>query len=227
MKDFNQRVAAITGAASGIGRALAVALAADGCHLALSDVDEAGLDETVDGLRLGDNVVWQVDSVDDFDAVLKVHLRGTWIPCKHAALHWRALNKETGQKVDGRIINTVSGAGLTGNFGQSNYAPAKAAIASLTQTLSLELYKMGVTVNAVAPGLVATPWTKDWKDLHENVKNTSPLKRSATTAGRLASTTTGAAYEVVAIALQTTTATTASIAVWYQGRPAFYSTGTS
>jgi len=90
-------------------------------------------------------------SVDDFDAVLKVHLRGTWIPCKHAALHWRALNKDTGQKVNGRIINTVSGAGLTGNFGQSNYAPAKAAIASLTQTLSLELYRMGVTVNAVGP----------------------------------------------------------------------------
>ncbi|MBS1837556.1 MAG: SDR family oxidoreductase [Actinobacteria bacterium] len=90
-------------------------------------------------------------SVDDFDAVLKVHVRGTWAPCKHAALHWRALNKATGRKVDGRIINTVSGAGLTGNFGQSNYAPAKAAIASLTQTLSLELYKMGVTVNAVGP----------------------------------------------------------------------------
>ncbi len=90
-------------------------------------------------------------SVDDFDAVIKVHLRGTWLPCKHAATHWRQLNKSTGEKVGGRIINTVSGAGLTGNFGQSNYAPAKAAIASLTQTLSLELYKMGVTVNAVGP----------------------------------------------------------------------------
>jgi NAD(P)-dependent dehydrogenase (short-subunit alcohol dehydrogenase family) len=90
-------------------------------------------------------------SVDDFDAVIKVHLRGTWLPCKHAAVHWRAVNKETGLPVNGRIINTVSGAGLTGNFGQSNYAPAKAAIASLTQTLSLELYKAGVTVNAVGP----------------------------------------------------------------------------
>ena len=90
-------------------------------------------------------------SVEDFDAVLKVHVRGSWIPSKHAALHWRALNKETGQKVGGRIINTVSGAGLVGNFGQSNYAPAKAAIASLTQTLSLELYKIGVTVNAIGP----------------------------------------------------------------------------
>jgi NAD(P)-dependent dehydrogenase (short-subunit alcohol dehydrogenase family) len=90
-------------------------------------------------------------SVEDFDAVIGVHLRGTWLPCKHAAVHWRRINKETGEKVNGRIINTVSGAGLTGNFGQSNYAPAKAAIASLTQTLSLELYKMGVTVNAVGP----------------------------------------------------------------------------
>ena len=90
-------------------------------------------------------------SVEDFDAVIKVHVRGTWLPCKHAAVHWRQLNKSTGEKVNGRIINTVSGAGLTGNFGQSNYAPAKAAIASLTQTLSLELYKMGVTVNAVGP----------------------------------------------------------------------------
>ncbi len=89
--------------------------------------------------------------VEDFDAVIKVHLRGTWVPCKHAALHWRAVNKETGAPVGGRIINTISGAGLTGNFGQTNYAPAKAAIASLTQTLSLELYKMGVTVNAVGP----------------------------------------------------------------------------
>ena len=90
-------------------------------------------------------------SVEDFDAVIKVHVRGTWLPCKHAAVHWRQLNKSTGEKVNGRIINTVSGAGLTGNFGQSNYAPAKAAIASLTQTLSLELYKMGVTVNCVGP----------------------------------------------------------------------------
>lgn len=90
-------------------------------------------------------------AVEDFDAVIKVHLRGTWLPCKYAATHWRALNKSSGEPVGGRIINTVSGAGLTGNFGQSNYAPAKAAIASLTQTLSLELYKMGVTVNAVGP----------------------------------------------------------------------------
>ena len=90
-------------------------------------------------------------SESDFDAVINVHLKGTWAPCKHAATHWTERFKATGEPVGGRIINTTSGAGLTGNFGQSNYAPAKAAIASLTQTLSLELFRMGVTVNCVGP----------------------------------------------------------------------------
>jgi len=97
-----------------------------------------------------DAVIWNMDE-DDFDAVIRVHVKGTWVPCKHAALHWRDVSRATGAAVGGRIINTISGAGLTGNFGQTNYAPAKAAIASLTQTLSLELYKLGVTVNAVGP----------------------------------------------------------------------------
>ena len=70
-------------------------------------------------------------SESDFDAVVRVHLKGTWAPCKHAAVHWREVNQQTGAKVSGRIINTTSGAGLTGNFGQTNYASAKAAIASL------------------------------------------------------------------------------------------------
>ena len=89
-------------------------------------------------------------AADDFDAVLRVHVKGTWGPSHWAARHWRARSR-AGETFTGRIINTVSGAGLVGNFGQTNYAPAKAAIASLTQTLSLELYKMGVTVNAVGP----------------------------------------------------------------------------
>jgi len=97
-----------------------------------------------------DSAIWNMDEAD-FDSVIKVHLKGTWGPSKHAAVHWREQNKATGAPVGGRIINTISGAGLTGNFGQTNYAPAKAAIASLTQTLSLELYKLGVTVNAVGP----------------------------------------------------------------------------
>ncbi len=96
-----------------------------------------------------DSVIWNM-SVDDFDAVMRVHVRGTWLPCHHAARHWRERAKN-GETFTGRIINTVSGAGLVGNFGQTNYATAKAAIAGLTQTLSLELYRMGVTVNAIGP----------------------------------------------------------------------------
>ncbi len=96
-----------------------------------------------------DGAIWNM-APSDFDAVFRVHVRGTWLPCHHAAKYWREQAK-TGAVLRGRIINTVSGAGLVGNFGQTNYAPAKAAIASLTQTLSLELYKLGVTVNAIGP----------------------------------------------------------------------------
>ena len=96
-----------------------------------------------------DGAIWNM-SADDFDAVLRVHVKGTWGPSHWAAKHWRARAK-AGETFTGRIINTTSGAGLVGNFGQTSYATAKAAIAGLTQTLSLELYKMGVTVNAIGP----------------------------------------------------------------------------
>jgi NAD(P)-dependent dehydrogenase (short-subunit alcohol dehydrogenase family) len=96
-----------------------------------------------------DAAVWNMTEAD-FDSVMRVHVKGTWVPCHHAARYWRERAKG-GESFTGRIINTVSGAGLVGNFGQSNYATAKAAIAGLTQTLSLELYKLGVTVNAIGP----------------------------------------------------------------------------
>jgi NAD(P)-dependent dehydrogenase (short-subunit alcohol dehydrogenase family) len=96
-----------------------------------------------------DGAIWNMTS-DDFDAVMRVHVKGTWGPSHWAARHWRARAK-AGETFTGRIINTTSGAGLVGNFGQTNYATAKAAIAGLTQTLSLELHKMGVTVNAIGP----------------------------------------------------------------------------
>jgi len=100
-----------------------------------------------------DRAVWNME-VDDFDLVMRVHVRGTWLVARAAARHWRELSKSTGGPVGGRLINTVSGAGLLGNFGQSNYATAKAAIMGLTQTLSLELASIGVTVNAIGPGAV-------------------------------------------------------------------------
>lgn len=114
-------------------------------------VDEFGaLDILVNNAGIvRDSAIWNMEE-SSFDAVINVHVKGTWSPCHHAARHWRERSK-AGETFTGRIINTTSGAGLVGNFGQSNYATAKAAVASLTQTLSLELHRMGVTVNCVGP----------------------------------------------------------------------------
>ena len=89
-------------------------------------------------------------SEEDFDAVVSVHLKGTWNLTRHACAHWREKAKTAG-KVAGRIVNTTSGAGLFGNIGQSNYGPAKAAIASLTMIVAMEMDRYGVTANAVSP----------------------------------------------------------------------------
>jgi NAD(P)-dependent dehydrogenase (short-subunit alcohol dehydrogenase family) len=83
-------------------------------------------------------------SEEDFDAVVAVHLKGTFNMCRHAA----PIMRERGY---GRIINMTSAAGLKGNFGQVNYSAAKAAVIGLTMTLALELRKYGITVNAFAP----------------------------------------------------------------------------
>jgi NAD(P)-dependent dehydrogenase (short-subunit alcohol dehydrogenase family) len=87
----------------------------------------------------------------DWDAVIRVHLKGTFAPTHHAARYWRERHK-AGEAVAGRIINTTSGAGLSGNVGQANYTAAKAGIVGLTLTCSLELARYGVTVNCIAPG---------------------------------------------------------------------------
>jgi NAD(P)-dependent dehydrogenase (short-subunit alcohol dehydrogenase family) len=87
----------------------------------------------------------------DWDAVIRVHLKGTYAPTHHAARYWRERSK-AGEPVAGRIINTTSGAGLFGNVGQANYTAAKAGIVGFTLTCSLELARLGVTVNCIAPG---------------------------------------------------------------------------
>jgi NAD(P)-dependent dehydrogenase (short-subunit alcohol dehydrogenase family) len=89
---------------------------------------------------------------EEFDSVIAVHLKGTFATTHHAANHWRALNKETGKKVNAAIVNTVSSAGLQGNLGQANYGAAKAGIAALTIISSLELARIGVRANAICPG---------------------------------------------------------------------------
>jgi NAD(P)-dependent dehydrogenase (short-subunit alcohol dehydrogenase family) len=86
----------------------------------------------------------------EWDAVITVHLRGTFAPMRHAAGYWRDRAK-AGETNDARIINTTSPSGIYGNVGQTNYGAAKAGIASMTVISALELGRYGVTVNAIAP----------------------------------------------------------------------------
>ncbi|WP_049568108.1 SDR family oxidoreductase [Nonomuraea sp. SBT364] len=89
-------------------------------------------------------------SAEEWDAVIRVHLRGTFAPLRHAAAYWRGKAK-AGEAVDARIINTTSSSGIYGNPGQGNYGAAKAGIAGLTVIAARELERYGVTVNAIAP----------------------------------------------------------------------------
>ena len=98
---------------------------------------------------------------EEWDGVIKVHLRGTFAPARHAAAYWRERSKQ-GLANDARIINTTSISGLYANPGQSNYGAAKAGIAAFTQIAAQELVRYGVTVNAVAPGAL-TRMTDDTK----------------------------------------------------------------
>lgn len=86
----------------------------------------------------------------EWDDVVRVHLKGHFAPLRHAAAYWREESK-AGRPVDARIINTSSGAGLLGSVGQGNYGAAKAGIAALTLIAAAELGRYGVTVNAIAP----------------------------------------------------------------------------
>jgi len=89
-------------------------------------------------------------TIDEWDAVVKVHLRGTFAPTRHAVEYWRNRSK-AGEANDARVINTTSPSGIYGNVGQTNYGAAKAGIASFTVIAAMELGRYGVTVNAIAP----------------------------------------------------------------------------
>jgi NAD(P)-dependent dehydrogenase (short-subunit alcohol dehydrogenase family) len=90
-------------------------------------------------------------SIDEWDAVIRVHLRGTFATVRWAAEYWRERAKQ-GVTNDARIINTTSAAGMYGNVGQANYGAAKAGIAGFTLIAATELARYGVTVNAINPG---------------------------------------------------------------------------
>lgn len=87
---------------------------------------------------------------DDWDAVMRVHLKGAFCTARHATTHWRERAK-AGEDVNARIINTSSGAGLQGSVGQANYAAAKAGLAAFTLVAAAELARYGITANAIAP----------------------------------------------------------------------------
>jgi NAD(P)-dependent dehydrogenase (short-subunit alcohol dehydrogenase family) len=99
---------------------------------------------------LRDKPIWE-QTDEDFDDVMRVHARGTWLCCRAAAKHWRAIHAEDGRPTGGRIVNTTSGTAMFGLFGQANYGAAKGAVLGLTATLALELAPYGVTVNALRP----------------------------------------------------------------------------
>lgn len=195
------RVVIVTGAGGGLGRAYALALAAEGASVVVNDLGvgthgESGqtvgaAQKVVDEIiALGGKAVANTDDVteveggqrmvqtaldtfgdlhavvnnagfvrdrmfvsctpDEWDAVLRVHLRGHFCVSRAAVDYWRAKQKQ-GQNPDARIINTSSGAGLQGSIGQSAYSAAKGGIASLTLVQAAELGRYGITANALAP----------------------------------------------------------------------------
>jgi len=115
-----------------------------------------------------DNVIWKMP-VEDFDKVVDINLKGTWLMCKIAGTLMR-------EQKSGRIINITSRAWL-GNIGQSNYSASKAGVVGLTRVLALELGKYGVLVNAIAPGLIDTPLTQKLpQEVQEKLIQAQPTK---------------------------------------------------
>ena len=97
-------------------------------------------------------------SEDDWDAVIAVHLKGTFAPSNHAAKYWREKAK-AGEDVYGRIINTASPSGIYGNVGQTNYGASKAGIAQLTRAMAEAWSRFGINTNAIGPGFFPTELT--------------------------------------------------------------------
>jgi len=114
-------------------------------------IDEFGrLDVIVNNAGFVRDRMFVSCSEEEWDAVIRVHLKGHFCVARHAAAYWRGQVK-AGQEVDARIINTSSGAGVLGSVGQSSYSAAKAGIATLTLVQAAELGRYGITANAICP----------------------------------------------------------------------------
>ena len=120
-------------------------------NLIASSIDAFGrLDVLVNNAGFLRDRMLFTTSEEEWDAVIRVHLKGHFAPTRHASEYWRAQSK-AGKPVDARIINTSSGAGLMGSVGQGTYSAAKAGIAALTLVEAAEMGRYGVTANAIAP----------------------------------------------------------------------------
>ncbi len=114
-------------------------------------IDEFGrLDVVVNNAGFVRDRMFVSCSEDEWDAVIRVHLKGHFCVTRHAAAYWRQRVK-SGEEVDARIINTSSGAGVLGSVGQASYSAAKAGIATLTLVQAAELGRYGITANAICP----------------------------------------------------------------------------
>ena len=133
--------------------------------------EQGGIDAVINNAGIiRDNIIWKM-SKEDFDTVVDVNLKGTWLMCREAAKVMR-------EQKHGRIVNISSRAWLGNNRGQSNYTASKAGIVGLTRVLALELGKYNVNVNAVAPGLIDTPLTQGLPaKLIEQLREAQPTRR--------------------------------------------------
>jgi NAD(P)-dependent dehydrogenase (short-subunit alcohol dehydrogenase family) len=145
-----------------------------------------GLDVLVNNAGiLRDRMMFSM-SEEDWDSVIRVHLKGAFAPSHHAGAYWRQRSKD-GHSNDARLINTTSVSGLYANVGQTNYGAAKAGIACFTQIAAQELARYGVTANAIAPGAL-TRLTGDLSSLTDEIRESFAPKWVAPVVTWLAST---------------------------------------
>jgi NAD(P)-dependent dehydrogenase (short-subunit alcohol dehydrogenase family) len=145
-------------------------------HLIGTALDHFGrLDVLVNNAGiLRDRMIFNMEP-DEWDAVIAVHLRGTFAPTRHAVAYWRDQVK-AGQQVDARVVNTSSSSGIFGNPGQTNYGAAKAGIAAFTVIAAREVDRYGITVNAIYPSAL-TRMTEDLAGLRGRAEPTEEERR--------------------------------------------------